>query len=83
VTLQPVVAAGAGDLAACVHPDEPGEGGRMERQAAPADIAPEAKRVAPPAPSEPATARALWPTFMRRTLAEDLLRADGPEASRA
>lgn len=23
---------------------------------------------------EPATARALWPTFMRRTLAEDALR---------
>jgi hypothetical protein len=24
--------------------------------------------------SEPATSRALWPTFMRRTLSEDLLR---------
>lgn len=28
--------------------------------------------------SEPATARALWPTFMRRTLAEDLLRREAP-----
>jgi hypothetical protein len=28
-----------------------------------------------PAPSEPATARALWPTFMRRTLSEEALRA--------
>lgn len=27
----------------------------------------------PPAP-EPATPRALWPTFMRRTLAEETLR---------
>ncbi|WP_158287551.1 hypothetical protein [Falsiroseomonas bella] len=26
------------------------------------------------APSEPATARALWPTFMRRTLSEEALR---------
>jgi hypothetical protein len=28
------------------------------------------------APAEPATARALWPTFMRRTLAEDALRRE-------
>lgn len=28
----------------------------------------------PPAAPEPATGRALWPTFMRRTLAEDALR---------
>jgi hypothetical protein len=26
------------------------------------------------APAEPATPRALWPTFMRRTLAEEVLR---------
>ena len=26
------------------------------------------------APTEPATARALWPTFMRRTLTEEALR---------
>lgn len=26
-------------------------------------------------PAEPATARALWPTFLRRTLAEDSLEA--------
>jgi hypothetical protein len=26
------------------------------------------------APAEPATARALWPTFMRRTLSEEALR---------
>ncbi len=32
----------------------------------------EPKRVASPA--EPATARALWPTFMRRTLADETLR---------
>lgn len=33
----------------------------------------------PATPPEPATARALWPTFMRRTLPEDTLRreADG------
>ena len=28
------------------------------------------------APAEPATARALWPTFMRRTLDEDALRRE-------
>ncbi len=28
------------------------------------------------APAEPATARALWPTFMRRTLEEDALRRE-------
>jgi|GEM_PF-6903552 len=33
---------------------------------------PEALRLPPPA--EPATARALWPTFMRRTLAEEVVR---------
>jgi hypothetical protein len=27
-----------------------------------------------PHPAEPATGRALWPTFMRRTLEEDALR---------
>jgi len=34
----------------------------------------------PSLPAEPATARALWPTFMRRTLAEEALRpqAVGP-----
>jgi hypothetical protein len=30
--------------------------------------------------TEPATARALWPTFMRRTLSEEALR-HGPEPS--
>ena len=34
---------------------------------------------APAAPSEPATARALWPTFLRRTLAEDALHQPRPE----
>ena len=29
---------------------------------------------------EPATSRALWPTFMRRTLAEETLRRDPPQA---
>jgi hypothetical protein len=29
-----------------------------------------------PVPAEPATARALWPTFMRRTLTEDALRRE-------
>jgi hypothetical protein len=28
------------------------------------------------APAEPTTARALWPTFMRRTLDEDALRRE-------
>ena len=34
----------------------------------------------PPIPAEPPTPRALWPTFMRRTLAEEALRlqAAGP-----
>lgn len=27
---------------------------------------------------EPATARALWPTFMRRTLAEEVVRKEAP-----
>ncbi len=44
-----------------------------ERPPAPAD--PDRRPVAPP---EPATPRALWPTFMRRTLDEDLLRAEAP-----
>jgi hypothetical protein len=40
----------------------------------------------PPVPqamvaTEPATARALWPTFMRRTLCEDTLRHAPAEAS--
>jgi hypothetical protein len=30
----------------------------------------------PDAPAEPATARALWPTFLRRTLEEDALRQE-------
>ncbi len=45
----------------------------MEQLAAP----PEAPKPATPplaAMPEPATSRALWPTFMRRTLSEDLLR---------
>jgi hypothetical protein len=33
------------------------------------------------APAEPATSRALWPTFMRRTLAEEALRAEPPRAA--
>ena len=33
------------------------------------------------APAEPATPRALWPTFMRRTLAEDALRTEPPRAA--
>jgi hypothetical protein len=33
---------------------------------------------AAPAPAEPATPRALWPTFMRRTLAEEALRTEPP-----
>jgi hypothetical protein len=36
--------------------------------------APEPRRPSPPA--EPATARALWPTFMRRTLPEDMLQRE-------
>lgn len=35
----------------------------------------------PPAPAEPATSRALWPTFMRRTLAEDALRQERAPAA--
>jgi hypothetical protein len=34
-----------------------------------------------PAPTEPATSRALWPTFMRRTLAEEALRTEPPRAA--
>lgn len=33
----------------------------------------------PVTPREPATAQALWPTFMRRTLAEDELRVAEPQ----
>jgi hypothetical protein len=36
----------------------------------------EAPRARPPA--EPTTARALWPTFMRRTLPEEMLRREAP-----
>lgn len=35
-----------------------------------------------PPPQEPATGRALWPTFMRRTLAEEDLRACPPRRER-
>jgi hypothetical protein len=31
--------------------------------------------------AEPATPRALWPTFMRRTLAEEALRTEPPRAA--
>jgi hypothetical protein len=34
-------------------------------------------------PAEPPTARALWPTFMRRTLDEDVLRPQDLPARRA
>ncbi len=34
-------------------------------------------------PPEPATDRALWPTFMRRTLAEDALRREEERIARA
>jgi hypothetical protein len=34
-------------------------------------------------PAEPATGRALWPTFMRRTLDEHLVRIGAPESPRA
>jgi hypothetical protein len=33
----------------------------------------------PPRPPEPATGRALWPTFLRRTLAEEQIPAARPE----
>lgn len=36
-----------------------------------------------PAPAEPATPRALWPTFMRRTLEEEALRAPRHEPAPA
>jgi hypothetical protein len=35
------------------------------------------------APAEPPTVHALWPTFMRRTLDEDVLRPLEPPARRA
>ena len=40
------------------------------------DVEPPREAATTPAPAEPATARALWPTFMRRTLAEDALRRE-------
>lgn len=43
-----------------------------ERETEHADALPPAPRMA--AVTEPATVRALWPTFMRRTLSEDALR---------
>jgi len=36
-----------------------------------------------PDPAEPPTPRALWPTFMRRTLEEDALRAEQREVAPA
>jgi len=55
-------------------PDGDSQDSRMEG-AAPAPAA---------APAEPATPRALWPTFMRRTLDEDALRpaASAPAPTR-
>lgn len=44
-----------------------------EAEATTVERPPEAERAAP---AEPATARALWPTFMRRTLAEEALRRE-------
>lgn len=41
---------------------------------------PQARHGAAPAPAEPATDRALWPTFMRRTLEEEALR-EAPRAA--
>jgi hypothetical protein len=41
-----------------------------------------AARVQDRLPAEPATGRALWPTFMRRTLDEHLVGAGAPEAPR-
>lgn len=38
--------------------------------------------VSPPVPPEPATALALWPTFMRRTLSDALLEAPALDSSR-
>jgi hypothetical protein len=35
--------------------------------------------IAAPASPEPATPIALWPTFLRRTLAEDVVLGGGPE----
>jgi hypothetical protein len=45
--------------------------------------APEPAMLTRQPPAEPATARALWPTFMRRTLSEDLLRRADEGAGRA
>ncbi|NMJ40376.1 hypothetical protein GWK16_03930 [Roseomonas sp. JC162] len=46
----------------------------------------EAARIAPPEKrpvQEPPTGRALWPTFMRRTLEEEQVRAGGQQVRRA
>jgi hypothetical protein len=46
----------------------------------------DAARTAPPEKtpvSEPPTSRALWPTFMRRTLEEEQVRASAPRSRRA
>jgi hypothetical protein len=43
-----------------------------------ADRLPETRAQPPAQPAEPATSRALWPTFMRRTLAEDALHREPP-----
>jgi hypothetical protein len=48
--------------------------------------APEVARIAPPEKypvQEPPTGRALWPTFMRRTLEDEQVRASGQQARRA
>ncbi len=50
----------------------------MEQVPHPENGHPAMSQAAPPTPREPATGQALWPTFMRRTLAEDVLRAAEP-----
>jgi hypothetical protein len=53
------------------HPDGTQDAARWPQDARPAAI-----------PAEPATAQALWPTFMRRTLDEDVLHPAEPPARR-
>lgn len=53
----------------------------LERETGQADAVrpvPSEARPGAAGPGEPATARALWPTFMRRTLSEEALRHDPP-----
>jgi hypothetical protein len=54
---------------------------RMASETAMAEPARQVETPRQPSLAEPTTARALWPTFMRRTLAEDMVRPRAAQAA--